>query len=488
MSTPYVYTSHERFSHDTLDSLGYDWSRVADPAVAPRFPCKIYTPHDTGDVVAAIREIRQLGQTLRVRSKGHSSNDLVLQERGAVLLTQFMNRVLDLDERQRTVTVQSGCVLAELDDILAGHGLGLPVIGDHNHITAGGFASVGGISPASHHHGMFVDNVVAAEYVDWDGNVHEVSRDGDPQRLDQVLGGTGRFGVITQLTLRVMPIDKRSLVLDNELRLYRNVHRFLADSTRFIAEPGPDVVMERGGWTDMPLPGGTSLRLGQFSQYRQRGQSLHKRLLERLSYGVLHGLGHWAGRLPAGVDQVVKYLGMAGVLLSPRHASYKNVEFFTDRILDSSVGDPTRMLIVLAPRDAYPVLFRSLYELSLNYRERHGCLRSISIYVKAIRSAYLERATGQAHHAEIMLYVGVDPERMSQELLEALVGEIDALCVQHGALRYMHTRTVKDEERLARIDPNRRLAGRPATAAAATASNAAAPRRAAGNGAAAPHP
>ena len=35
----------------------------------------------------------------------------------------------------------------------------------------GGFASVGGISGASHRHGLFADNVVALELVDWDGNV-----------------------------------------------------------------------------------------------------------------------------------------------------------------------------------------------------------------------------------------------------------------------------------------------------------------------------
>ena len=28
--------SHERFVHDSIDSLGYDWSRVADPHVQPR--------------------------------------------------------------------------------------------------------------------------------------------------------------------------------------------------------------------------------------------------------------------------------------------------------------------------------------------------------------------------------------------------------------------------------------------------------------------
>ena len=36
----------------------------------------------------AVKEVKELGQKLTVRSKGHSSNDLVLSDHGAVLLMQ----------------------------------------------------------------------------------------------------------------------------------------------------------------------------------------------------------------------------------------------------------------------------------------------------------------------------------------------------------------------------------------------------------------
>ena len=73
--------SHETFSHDSIDSLGYDWGRIADPDVKPRFPLKVYLPQTTEDVVRVLKEVKQLGETLIVRSKGHSSNDLVLADR-----------------------------------------------------------------------------------------------------------------------------------------------------------------------------------------------------------------------------------------------------------------------------------------------------------------------------------------------------------------------------------------------------------------------
>jgi FAD binding domain len=111
--------SHESFTHDSIDSLGYDWSRVADPSVAPKIPFKVYLPRTTDDIVRAVREAKSLGERLAIRSKGHSSNDLVLTDGGSLLLTEKLNQVVEVDEETMTATVQSGAVSAEVDDLLA---------------------------------------------------------------------------------------------------------------------------------------------------------------------------------------------------------------------------------------------------------------------------------------------------------------------------------------------------------------------------------
>lgn len=68
---------HETFDHDSIDSLFYDWDRIGDPDGPPRSPLKFYVPRTTDDVVRCVEECARLGQNLIVRSKGHSSNDLV---------------------------------------------------------------------------------------------------------------------------------------------------------------------------------------------------------------------------------------------------------------------------------------------------------------------------------------------------------------------------------------------------------------------------
>lgn len=445
-------TSHETFTHDSIDSLGYDWERVANPSIAPMYPRKVYIPRTTEDVVAAVKECKRLGQTLTVRSKGHSSNDLVLSD-GAVLVTHRLDQIVEVDEGSLTVTLQAGAVSAKVDDELAQRGLGLPVIGDHNHITVGGFASVGGISPASHRFGLFVDTVMRLEYVTWDGELVACSREERPEEFHKLLTGLGRHGVIVTLTVRLIRVDKYGTVLRNHQRHYYSVESFIKGTAKSIRNPG-EAVMERGVWADIPLPIGPGIKLGQFSAYHPTTQTLHARLRDRLSYNALHSVGYVAGRLPAPVDQALKYVGMAGVMFSPMYATMKNVEFFTDKILDSTVGDPTRMFIVLAPLDAYEQLFRATYDLMVEFRDQHSCFTFISVYVKAITSPYLAQGRENDHFCELMFYCGMAEGGMERATLENLVVRLDDIVIKHAGFRYMHTLTSKDPGRREKVDPN----------------------------------
>lgn len=449
----YRPTSHELFTHDTLSSLAFDWERVGAPGIAPKYPFKVYLPTRTEQVVRAVREVKELGQRLILRGHGHSSNNLVTGDGAAVLVTEWMNQIQEIDEQALTCTMQAGAILAEVDAALAERGLGLSIIGDHDHITAAGFASVGGISPASHRYGLFVDTVVELEYVDWDGNVHTCGRTQDREEFLRLLAGTGRHGVITSLKVAVIRTDKQRIVLRNRWFITPDLDAFVQRSGQMIQDPG-DALMERGVWADLPLAGGLSVQLGQFSSYHETSQNPVKSLYNRLAYGYQQFLGSVAGRLPGQVDELVKYLGMAAIMLPPGYANAKNVERFTDQILDSTVGDPTRFFIVLAPADKYEVLFRQLYELCQRERKNSRAITFISIYVKAIRSAYLSRGDESRRHCELMLYIGVNPDRMTSEVLDRLVDRVDDLTIAHNAFRYMHSRTTTDPMRRQLIDPN----------------------------------
>src|SRR2546428_11219662 len=141
--------------------------------------------------------------------------------------------------------------------------------------------------------------------------------------------------------------------------------------------------MGRGAWFDLPM-GKRHRRIGQISTYVEPRQSSYKRLRNKVVYGYLHLIGKWAGRMPRPIELLLKALALAGLVFSPRYASIKNVESFTDRITNSTVGDPTRWFILLAPAESYTILFRKLYDLALDYRASYSCLTLDSLYVKGI--------------------------------------------------------------------------------------------------------
>jgi hypothetical protein len=441
------------FTHDSIDSLGHDYSRVADPLMPGRDPLTVYLPRTTDEVVAIIRQAQARGEKLVVRGSGHSSNDLVVHDRGSVIVTRYMNAILGLDEDALTVTVQPGVANAVVDDFLADRGYGLPVIGDHKDVTVGGFASVGGIGPASFRFGMFVDNITELEYVTWDGELRGCTAENDAAELHRVLAGLGAHGVLTKVTTRIYEVDKYATIWRNHEEHFLDRRRFVAASLRHMLEPG-EAKMQRGIFIDFGAVGPARLAVGQFSRYLETPQTAVARLRNTVAYGVLHRIGFLAGQLPRELDRMLKVIGTLGILFSPGYATIKNVEFFSDKIIKATVGDPSRMLIILVPLDQFADLFDRVWALLASHRDRNGCFTFISGYVKGLRSAYLAHGRDDDRFCELNFTVGIDLEKLTDALFEEVVSAVDDLCIEHHAFRYMHTRTVKDPERRRLIDPN----------------------------------
>jgi FAD binding domain len=439
-----VRTSHIAFAHDALESLGSDWSRIAG-ARPGGFPAKVYLPETTADVVAAVREAALLGQRLTIRAQGHSSNDLVTSDRGALLWTERLDGIGPLDEEAMTVTVQAGAKLGRVDAALAEAGCGLPVMPDHPDLSAGGYASVGGLSPASHRHGLFVDTIAALEYVDWTGRLIRCSRERDPLAMRRVLTGAGRHGVIATLTCDVERIDKTRTLLRNDRGTYRDFAGFARACTEFAADPG-DALYSRAVWLDTG-----KLRIGQLSAYRVAGATRLGRARNDVAYGLLHRLGRsYGGRSPRTAAAMKAVGSLFGMVRTPRYATVANVEAFTDKVIDHTVGDPARTLVAVAPVATLEALFHGIDDACVELREREGCFTFVSMHAKAIRSPYLGGGDPDARFGEIMLVLGLDRERMHDGLLAGLVARVDALCLEHGAVRLLHTSTGYDP----RVDPN----------------------------------
>ncbi len=120
-----------------------------------------------------------------------------------------MNKVVRIDPDGLTATVQAGVVWEKLDRELAKQGLTLRLYpSSYPSSTVGGWLAQGGAGIGSYESGWFCDNVVSARVVLPDGSVREFS---GPD-LDLIAEAEGITGLISQVTLRVQPLEELEVV------------------------------------------------------------------------------------------------------------------------------------------------------------------------------------------------------------------------------------------------------------------------------------
>lgn len=151
---------------------------------------------------------------LKVLGSRHSFNDIADTE-GIHLSMERINRVLALDDKQHTVTVEGGIRYGELCQFLHDSGFALHNLASLPHITVAGACAT-----ATHGSGNTNKNLAAAvraiEIIKADGEVMACSRGDGTDWLAGAVVGLGALGVVTKLTLDVVPaFDMQQYVYEN---------------------------------------------------------------------------------------------------------------------------------------------------------------------------------------------------------------------------------------------------------------------------------
>ncbi|MEX2194559.1 MAG: D-arabinono-1,4-lactone oxidase [Thermoleophilaceae bacterium] len=164
-------------------------------------PEALERPRSSEEVVAAVERARDSGRRVRVAGSGHSFTDIACSE-GTLLHLGAMDRVLDSDTVTGLVRVQAGITLHELGSELAERGLAMENQGDIDRQSL-----AGALATATHGTGLGFRNVssqvAAMRIVTADGAVLDIE-DEDTLRAARV--GLGALGVVTEVTLRCVPI------------------------------------------------------------------------------------------------------------------------------------------------------------------------------------------------------------------------------------------------------------------------------------------
>lgn len=193
-------------------------------------------PRDEREVVELIKYARENGLNVRVRGSGHSvpasihaDTRLRGHHDGALELVLDRLHATRFDDARRRVSAGAGCRLGHdfsgrghegpgLCEQLQARGWALPNLGGITHQTVAGFFTTGSAG-GSVMYGLS-HCVVGLRVVDGLGQVHVLTREETPERLDAVAVSMGLCGVITELTLECEPtydVVGEELIFDDAL-------------------------------------------------------------------------------------------------------------------------------------------------------------------------------------------------------------------------------------------------------------------------------
>ncbi len=177
-------------------------------------PNVVVLPRTTEEVAAIVKLCSANEIPIIPRGAGTSLSGTVLPVDGGVMIALTrMNRVLDVDIRNRRALVEAGCVNVWVTDAARPHGLlYAPDPSSQTACTIGGNVATNSGGPHTLKYGVTTNHILGFEMVDPDGEIEWIGTapDGgeDVDGFDLrgvIIGCEGMFGVITRVLVRLVP-------------------------------------------------------------------------------------------------------------------------------------------------------------------------------------------------------------------------------------------------------------------------------------------
>lgn len=186
---------------------GYDKARqVLNPAI-DKHPALIVRPSGAADVQSAVQFASANDLLLAVKCGGHSFSGKSTCD-GGLLIDLSSYRNVQVDAGRKLAYVTGGSLLGAVDHETMAHGL-VTTFGTVSHTGVGGLATGGGFGRVGRRFGLALDNIRAVDLVSADGKYYHASGEENPDLFWGVRGGGGNFGVVTNFTFQLHPMQRQ---------------------------------------------------------------------------------------------------------------------------------------------------------------------------------------------------------------------------------------------------------------------------------------
>jgi FAD/FMN-containing dehydrogenase len=188
----------------------YDEARQVYNGAIDRHPRAVVRVADVADVIACVNLARDHRVPLAVRGGAHHGAGFGVWDDALVIDFSGL-RSTSVDPVEGTVRVDAGCTWGDVDHATGAFGLATPS-GFVSTTGVAGLTLGGGTGYLTRHHGLTIDNLLAADVVLADGSFVTTDVHRHPDLFWALRGGGGNLGVVTSFTFACHPVGDSGVI------------------------------------------------------------------------------------------------------------------------------------------------------------------------------------------------------------------------------------------------------------------------------------
>ncbi len=178
----------------------YDVARSVWNGMIDKKPLMVAMCNNVDDIINCVNFARNQKLTVSIKGGGHSVAGKSVCDDGLMINLSQMNAVI-VNSKDKTVTVQSGATIGDLDKETQKFGLATPV-GIVSKTGIAGLTLGGGYGYLGRSYGLTSDNLLSVDLITVNGKTIKASESVNPDLFWALRGGGGNFGVVASFKFK----------------------------------------------------------------------------------------------------------------------------------------------------------------------------------------------------------------------------------------------------------------------------------------------